>query len=194
MKTISLLIATLFSVLTFSACKAQEASSSSKKASKETIESKTEKTVGTEIGQRAPEIALESPDGKILKLSDLRGKYVLIDFWAAWCGPCRKENPVLVDAYAKYQDAKFKKGKGFEIYSVSLDRTKSQWEGAIAADNLTWKYHVSDLKYWRSQAAQDYGIRSIPMNYLIDPDGIIIAKNLRGQRLHKAVDPFVKSF
>lgn len=151
-------------------------------------------SVGTEIGDYAPEIIQESTEGEPIKLSDLRGKYVLIDFWASWCGPCRKENPVLVDAYGKYSNAKFKKAKGFEIFSVSLDRSKKSWLDAIEKDQLTWDYHVSDLKFWQNEAAQTYQVRSIPMNFLINPQGVIVAKNLRGERLHKAVDPFVKSF
>ncbi len=150
-------------------------------------------TLGTEIGNKAPEIALESPDGKIIKLSDLKGKMVLIDFWASWCGPCRRENPNLVSAYEKYSKAKFKDAKGFEIYSVSLDRNKNAWLEGIAKDNLTWEYHVSDLKFWDSQAATDYNIRSIPASFLIDKDGIIVAnKNLGGMSLHQTLDKYIK--
>src|SRR4030095_13996162 len=128
--------------------------------------------IGTNIGDRAPELAYWDLDSsKILKLSDLRGKYVLVDFWASWCGPCRRENPNVVEAYKKYSKAKFKSGKGFEIFSVSLDRLRGSWKQAVAADHLTWKYHVSDLKQWGSEAARLYGVNSIPTNFLIDPDG-----------------------
>ena len=125
------------------------------------------------IGRVAPEISLQNPDGEIIKLSSLRGNYVLIDFWAAWCRPCRAENPNLVRAYQKYQ------GENFEILQVSLDRTRDKWLAAIEQDGLPW-VHVSDLKYWRSQAALDYQVGAIPASFLIDPEGKIIAKNLRG--------------
>jgi len=128
------------------------------------------------IGEIAPEISLPNPEGEIIKLSALRGKYVLIDFWAAWCGPCRRENPNVVRVYKKYKD------KNFEILGVSLDRNRDKWLQAIEQDGLPW-LHVSDLKYWKSEAAVAYQIRAIPATYLIDPDGRIIAKNLRGASL-----------
>ena len=128
------------------------------------------------IGSDAPELELPNTEGEMITLSSLRGKYVLIDFWAAWCRPCRAENPNLVRAYQKY------KGQNFEILQVSLDRTKEKWLQAIEQDGLPW-VHVSDLKYWRSQAAIDYQVGSIPASFLIDPEGKIIAKNLRGARL-----------
>lgn len=131
----------------------------------------------TAIGALAPELAFENPDGKILKLSDLRGKYVLIDFWASWCGPCRKENPNVVRLYQQYHE------KGFEVFSVSLDKDKNSWIKAIEKDNLLWPNHVSDLKYWSSEGAKIYGVSSIPSTFLIDKDGRIIAKNLRGVEL-----------
>lgn len=144
------------------------------------------------VGTMAPEIAEKSPDGKILKLSSLKGKYVLIDFWASWCGPCRRENPNIVAAYHKYKNAKFENGKGFAIYSVSLDKSSEPWINAIKQDKLDWEFHVSDLKGWNSKAGNDYGVVSIPFNYLIDPDGKIIAKNLRGQDLHFQMDKLLK--
>jgi thiol-disulfide isomerase/thioredoxin len=150
--------------------------------------------VGTEIGDEAPEITMQGVDGKDIQLSSLRGKMVLIDFWASWCGPCRRENPNVVSAYTKYGKAKFKSAKGFEIFSVSLDQNPQNWKDAIAKDQLVWKNHVCDMKGWQNEAAQLYGVSSIPMSFLIDENGIIVAKNLRGMELHKALDQYVKSF
>lgn len=132
----------------------------------------------TAVGQPAPEIALPNPQGEVIKLSSLKGKYVLVDFWTKWCGPCRRENPNVVKAYNKYKD------KGFTVYGVSLDRTREDWLQAIEEDNLTWT-HVSDLKFWQSEAAKTYGITAIPFSILLDPNGVIIAKNLRGTALDK---------
>ena len=130
------------------------------------------------VGQPAPEIALPNPEGTVVPLSSLRGKYVLVDFWAKWCGPCRKENPNVVQMYHKYND------QGFEVFGVSLDRNKQDWLQAIQEDGLVWT-HVSDLKYFESQAAADYNITAIPFSILLDPNGVIIAKNLRGSGLQK---------
>ena len=137
-----------------------------------------EKLKRTAVGQPAPEISLPDPDGKILTLSSFKGKYVLVDFWAKWCGPCRRENPNVVKAYHQF------KGKGFDILGVSLDRTKEDWLQAIQQDGLAWN-HVSDLKYFESQAALDYNINGIPFSILVDPTGVIVAKNLRGQELQR---------
>jgi len=147
---------------------------------------------GYNVGDKAPELAYKTPDGKIIKLSSLRGKMVLIDFWASWCGPCRRENPTVVAAYHVYKDKNFKNGKGFTVYGVSLDRNKASWEKAIKSDKLIWKNHVSELKKWNTPAVQLYGVRGIPANFLIDADGIIVAKNLRGARLGKTLKSFLK--
>ena len=150
---------------------------------------------GLNIGDIAPDLKFNNKDGKAYSLSDLRGKIVLLDFWASWCGPCRRENPNLVAAYKKYSKATFNSAKGFEIYSLSLDKNKAAWVKAIKDDQLDlWKYHVSDLQGWYSKGAQKYGISQIPYNFLIDESGKIIGKNLRGENLHKAIDKIVKNF
>lgn len=136
---------------------------------------------GLNVGNKAPEITEKNPDGEAMSLSQTKGKLVLIDFWAAWCGPCRRENPALVEAYNKYND------KGFTIFSVSLDQDKARWIAAIEQDKLAWPYHVSDLKGWYAKYAGVYKVNSIPANFLIDKDGIIVAKNLRGPMLEKAL-------
>ncbi len=131
-----------------------------------------------EVGEEAPEIELNTPDGDKMKLSDLRGKTVLLDFWASWCRPCRMESPHLVKVYQKY------KSDGFEIFSVSLDQDKESWVRAIEQDNLTWS-HVSDLKYWSSEVVPTYKIQGIPQTFLLDEKGVIIASNLRGSELEQ---------
>ena len=140
---------------------------------------------GVMVGSEAPEIALSDTTGATVPLSSLRGKYVLLDFWASWCGPCRSENPNVVRMYDKYKD------KGFAIYSVSLDKDKESWVRAIRNDRLTWT-HVSDLKYWQSEAAQKYGVQGIPATFLLDKDGKIIAKNLRGPALEQKLEEILK--
>ncbi len=132
-------------------------------------------------GNPAPEIILPKPEGDAGKLSDLRGKVVLIDFWASWCGPCRRENPEVVRMYNRFRE------HGFEIFGVSLDRDRDAWINAIAKDGLTWT-QVSDLKYWQSEAAKAYGVKSIPHTVLIDREGNIIARRLRGESLVKKLE------
>ena len=148
--------------------------------------------LGTQVGNLAPEIHEKTPDGKMMKLSQTRGKVVLIDFWAAWCGPCRRENPIVVAAYHKYKDKKYQNGKGFTVFSVSLDRDAAAWKKGIADDKLEWPYHVSDLKYWQAKYAAVYGVRSIPRNFLIDGNGVIIARDLRGPALEATLEKLLK--
>ncbi|WP_192820912.1 TlpA disulfide reductase family protein [Rufibacter sp. LB8] len=139
----------------------------------------------TALGSLAPDIKLPAPNGIELALSSLRGKYVLIDFWASWCGPCRQENPNVVRMYNKYKD------QGFEIFGVSLDQDRGKWLKAIEVDKLTWP-HVSDLKGWESSAAALYGVTAIPQTVLLDKEGKIIAKNLRGAALEEKLASLLK--
>ncbi len=136
------------------------------------------------VGQPAPDIALPDPEGNVMRLSDLKGKVVLLDFWASWCGPCRRANPHVVKTYNKYKD------KGFTVYSVSLDRPgqAARWKQAIKQDKLTWPYHVSDLKYWNSAPAATYGVRGIPKTFLIDKDGTIASTNVSPYSLDQALE------
>lgn len=142
--------------------------------------------VSASIGNIAPELEFPDPNGNIRKLSDLRGKVVLLDFWASWCRPCRNANPGVVALYNKYHD------QGFEVFSVSLDRDKTAWQNAIAQDKLVWKNHVSDLKAWSSAAAALYNVRSIPTTFLLDKQGRIIAIRLMGPQLEQKIQELLK--
>ena len=149
------------------------------------IESMISRMEKVQVGSVAPDFTLPDVDGNPVSLSSFRGKYVLVDFWAAWCPDCRKENPNIVAAWEKYKD------KNFAVLGVSLDRKRDQWLAAIEKDNLTWT-QVSDLKYWDSEAAVLYCIRWIPMSFLIDPEGKIVAIGLEGEELHNKLEELLK--
>ncbi len=148
----------------------------------ENIKKEMEPPVAFPIGTVVPDIIMKDSSGNDMKLYDLKGKYVLIDFWASWCGPCRKENPNVVAAFNKYKD------KGFTIFNVSLDNDRTKWVTAIKKDKLAWPYHVSELKGWQSQICQPWKINSIPSNFLIDKDGKVVGINLRGIDLENKLE------
>ena len=141
------------------------------------------------VGTKATELSYKDPTGKPISLSSLKGNIVLLDFWASWCGPCRRNNPGVVALYNKYQGKKFTKTvKGFTVYSVSLDQSAEAWKAAIQQDGLVWKNHVSDLRGWSSEGAAKYGIRSIPQTVLIDETGFVIAINPVHELIEQLVD------
>jgi peroxiredoxin len=144
-----------------------------------------EQVAGPQVGEMAPDVTLTSSDGKQVSISSFKGKYLLVDFWASWCGPCRRENPNVVAAYNKFKD------KNFTILGISLDEDRTKWMQAIEKDKLTWT-HISDLKGWESIGGRTYGIQSIPANFLIDPQGKIIARDLREDDLQDKLEEVLK--
>ncbi len=154
------------------------------------ISSVSAQSIGLEIGEKAPEIKLPDVKGDTVALSSLKGRLVLIDFWATWCAPCVAEQEELAMLYRKYKQTAFTGRKGFEIYGVSLDAKKPNWENFVISNKINW-IQVSDLKFWRSPVAKTYKIQELPFNILIDSNGIIVAKNLHNIDLEKTITRFL---
>lgn len=157
-----------------------------------TTSAQAKRETGLHIGNILPDLTLNDPEGNPLSISDLRGNIVFVDFWASWCRPCRKENSIVLETYKKYSEQDFKHAEGFKVMSISLDKTKEDWVNAIEEDGLIWEEHVSDLKGWRSPVAKKFNVRAIPMNYLINQDGVIIAKNIRAHQIEENLNNLVK--
>ncbi len=136
-----------------------------------------------EVGDKLPDIVASGINGNEIRLSSLNGEMVLVDFWAGWCAPCRRENPIIAKVYKEYKDESFENGEGFTVFSISLDTDKKMWESIVKKDSLIWPYHVSDLQGFKGSIAKEYGIKSIPLSYLIDGNGVVVAVNPRGDAL-----------
>lgn len=161
--------------------------------SREVRKKSAQSRTSVNIGDEAPEIVMTDTSGrKTLRLSEHRGYFVLLDFWASWCAPCRRENPYVAAAWQKFRHEKFQKAKGFRIFSVSLDNNALSWKKAITDDKLDWPWHVSDLQGWKNAAAKLYGVNKIPSNFLLDPKGVIVAQNLRGPALEEELKKYLK--
>jgi len=146
-----------------------------------------------ELGMLAPDFSLRSPDKKEYTLNSVKGKYVLMQFWASWCKPCRAENLVILENYTLYKDKSYKEGNGFTVFSVSFDDNLQSWQQAITEDNMLWPYHVSDLKGANSDIAKLYKVKAIPANFLLDGNGIIVAKGFRASELSAILNQYIRN-